>query len=373
MAKKDFYKVLGVEKNATVDEIKKAYRKLAMQYHPDRNPGNKEAEEKFKEATEAYEVLSDDQKRQRYDQFGHSGPEMGGFGGHANMNDIFDQFGDIFGDIFGGGGQRKRKKGTPSPKQGHDLAKEINITLEEAFNRTKKDVTYYHFVTCAVCSGKGMPTGSKIETCTTCDGYGQVHFRQGFFSSVQACSDCSGEGFIITNPCKTCRGQSRVQQYDTINVTIPKGIFDGADLRIAGKGDAGMFGGPAGDFFLRVHIMPHPHFTRVGDDLECTITLTYPQLVLGCQIEIENIDKTKEILKVPRGCAVGEQIILHGKGFHKLKGKGRGNLIITTACDIPTKLSSAAEETLRTYSEQIGTQTDPASGSIAGFFKKFLG
>ncbi len=373
MAKKDFYTVLGVEKNASTEDIKKAYRKLAMQYHPDRNPGNKEAEEKFKEATEAYEVLSDTQKRQRYDQYGEAGPEMGGFGGHGNMNDIFEQFGDIFGDIFGGQQQRKRKKAGPTPKQGHDLAKELNITLEEAFLGTKKDVTYYHFVSCTTCSGKGMPSSAQITPCATCHGYGQVQFQRGFFSSIQACSDCSGEGYTITTPCKTCRGQSRVQQYDTISVTIPKGIFDGADLRVSGKGDAGMFGGPAGDLFLRISIMPHPYFTRNEDDLECVVTVTYPQLVLGCQVEIEHIDKTKELIKIPRGCPVGERIIITGKGFPKLKSKGRGNLVITTACDIPTKLSTAAEDSLRTYSEQIGTKTDPSSGSIAGFFKKFLG
>ncbi len=375
--KRDYYEVLGVSKTASKDEIKSAYRKLAMKYHPDRNPDNKEAEEKFKEAAEAYEVLSDEQKRKQYDQFGHSGPQMGGgqgFNGFGNMEDIFENFGDIFGDLFGQQQQQRRSKKTgPSPKRGHDLGKELSITLEESYTGTKKEFTYYHFVSCETCKGRGMPAGATAKQCETCHGSGQVTYRQGFFAFNQACSTCSGEGFIITDPCKTCRGASRVQQYETFSVTIPKGIYDGAELRVSGKGDAGVFGGDAGDLFIRVSVLPDKKFKRVEDDLECTVNVTYPQLVFGSQIEIENIDKTREAIKIPAGSPVGHRIIIANKGFAKIRGKSRGDLIVTVTCDVPKKLSSKAETLLREFSEEIGTDVNGPSGTISGFFKKFLG
>jgi molecular chaperone DnaJ len=378
MAKKDFYDTLGVAKTATQEDIKAAYRKLALKYHPDRNPNNKEAEEKFKEATAAYEVLSDEQKRKQYDQFGHAGPEMGGFGGQSNMdmNDIFENFGDIFSEMFGGGAsQQRRRKKSPglTPKQGHDLSKELTISLEEAFSGTKKDITYYHFVSCETCKGRGMPAKVSPQVCSQCKGAGQLQYRQGFFAYSQPCDVCGGEGYIIPEPCPTCKGQSRIQKYETINISIPQGIFDKAQLRVAEKGDAGVYGGPAGDLFLHIHVKSHKHFRRLEDDIECTITLTYPQLVFGCQMEIENIDKTKETLKIPQGCPIGEKIVIAGKGFHKIRGKGRGNLIVITNCDIPKKLPAEAEKKLREYSEIIGTKIEAASGAISGFFKKFLG
>lgn len=373
MPSRDYYDILGVAKTATAEEIKAAYRKLALKYHPDRNPGNKEAEEKFKEAAHAYEILSDTQKRAQYDQYGQAAESMGGHGQHGSMDDIFEHFGDIFGDIFGGSQQRRRKKTGLTPKRGHDLAQDVSLSLEEAFAGIKKDITYYHFAPCETCNGKGMNKGATAQTCTHCKGTGDVTYRQGLFAYSQTCSVCSGEGVIISDPCSTCKGQSRVQRYDTISVTIPKGVFDGAELRVAERGDAGVYGGGSGDLFLRISIVPHAYFKRVEDNLEVVVTLTYPQLVLGAQIEIENIDKTKESIKIPRGCPVGERIVIAGKGFHKLRGKGRGNLIVITACDIPKKLSTDAEETLRTYSEQIGTKIDGAQGTISGFFKKFLG
>jgi molecular chaperone DnaJ len=378
MNKRDFYTVLGVSKTATQDEIKAAYRKLALTYHPDRNPGNKDAEEKFKEAAEAYEILSDPEKRQRYDQFGVSGAP-GGFGGFntqgMNMDDIFKNFDDIFHDILRGQGQpkRKNKKAAPTPKRGHDLAKDLSLTLEEAFLGATKEIQLYHFVICTTCGGKGSDNGLAVKACENCHGTGQVGSRHGIFMYSQACPVCHGEGYIIANPCPTCKGQSRLQQYDTFSVTIPKGIFDGAEIRAPGKGDAGVFGGTPGDLYLRIHLMPHPKFTRNEDDLECTITLTYPQLVLGCQVEVENIDGSKESLKIPKGSQIGERMVLTGKGFPRVRGKGRGNLIVTTACDIPKKLSSEAQKALEHYSELIGTQTDTPEGSIKSFFKKFLG
>lgn len=376
MSKRDFYDVLGVARSASADEIKAAYRKLALKYHPDRNPGNKEAEEKFKEAAEAYEILSDNKKRPAYDQFGHAGMNGGqGFGGQngMNMDDIFEHFGDIFGDMFGDQ-RRGRKKATgPEPRRGHDLHKDISISLKDAYTGTKQEIAYYHFEPCDTCNGKGTKAGTKPATCATCKGSGQIHFSQGFFMYAQACSTCGGQGFTIPSPCPSCNGQTRKQVYDKFSVTIPAGIFDGAELRIAGKGDAGIFGGQSGDLFLRVSVMPDKNFKRVEDDLICTVVLTYPQLVFGSQMEIENIDGTKETIKISKGCPVGERIMVAGKGFPKLRGTGRGNLVVITNCDIPKKLSEKAKEHLTEYSREIGTTTQGGSSGIAGFFKKFLG
>lgn len=374
MNKKDFYEVLGVSKTATQDEIKAAYRKLALKYHPDRNPDNKEAEEKFKEAAQAYEVLSNAEKRKQYDQFGHAGPEMGGYGQGMNMGDIFSNFEDIFGDLFGGGASSKRrsKKSGLSPKRGHDIAKEFSISLEESFLGITKNLKIYHYVNCATCQARGTEDPSSIAVCSQCQGAGQVSYRHGIFMYAQDCNVCHGEGYTISKPCPTCKGQSRVQQYEDIKVVLPAGIYDGATIRYAGKGDAGMYGGPAGDLLVQIHVMPSKEFTRVDDDIECYVALTYPQLVFGSQIEIENIDKSKESVKIPKGCPVGERIIIPNKGFARIKGKGKGNLILITKCDIPKKLSKDAEETLRLYSEQIGTKVS-SEGGVSGFFKKFLG
>jgi molecular chaperone DnaJ len=377
MNKKDYYKILGVEKTASADEIKDAYRKLALKYHPDRNPDNPEAESKFKEAAHAYEVLSDAEKRRTYDQFGEEGVSgMGGHGAHGgmNMDDIFESFGDIFGNVFGQQQQRRARRTGPQAQSGHDLAKELSITLKESFLGTKKEISYYHFFSCETCHGKGMKAGTSAQQCTTCKGAGQIQHRQGFFMYTQACHTCGGQGYIIPSPCSECHGQSRVQKYDKFNVTIPQGINDGAELRISGKGDAGVYGGDAGDLFIRIQVLPDKKFSRSGDDLVCHLMLTYPQLVLGSQIEMESIDGTIETIKVPRGCAVNEKIIVPGKGFHKLRSAVRGNLVVIAECHIPKKLSKEAKQALTEYSDIIGTDTSAESGGfISGLFKKFLG
>lgn len=377
MNKRDYYEVLGVPKGAATGSIKTAYRKLALNYHPDRNPNNKEAEEKFKEAAEAYEILSDQGKRQQYDQFGHAGMNGAGMGGNnphgMNMDDIFSNFGDIFGDIFGGGRTQGRQSYGPQPKRGHDLYKEIQITLKESFLGAKQEVSYYHFVNCATCKGKGMKAGTSVQTCSACNGSGQKQFKQGFFMYSQTCGTCTGQGYAIPSPCSSCSGQSRTQAYDKFSVNIPAGIFNGIELRIGGKGDAGVFGGPAGDLFLKIHVMPDKKFKRIDDDLSCNVMLTYPQLVLGCHVEIESIDGIKETIKIPKGCPVGERIIMPGKGFPKLRSKTRGNLVIITKCHIPKKIPTEAKKSLSSYSKIIGTDTNAHEGSIAGFFKKFLG
>lgn len=378
--KRDYYEVLGVGRTASNDEIKAAYRKLALKFHPDRNPGNKDAEEKFKEAAEAYEILSDAEKRQKYDQFGHAANNAGfGGGPDMSMDDIFSHFGDIFGDIFGqeSGSRRQQRRGNkrdkPEPRTGHDLENAVSITLRDAFTGTKKEVTYYRFVECTSCHGKGVGKGGAIDMCETCGGNGQLLSQHGLFSFARPCSSCNGQGFNISHPCTTCRGQTRVQQYETITVNIPKGIFDDAVLRVAGKGDAGIFGGQSGDLFLKIEIKKDSKFRRDGDNLECTVNLTYPQLVFGAQIEIESIDGSRESVKIPSGCPVGHRINIDGKGFTKMRGRGRGDLVIIANCDIPKKLSAAAEKSLREYAEHIGDAPTSNAGTIAGFFKKFLG
>ena len=375
MNKRDYYKILGVPKTASIDQVKAAYRKLALKYHPDRNPDNKAAEEKFKEAAEAYEVLSDQQKRSQYDQFGHA--NFGGSGGMGtggmSMDDIFESFGDIFGSMFGGQSAQGRTSRTGfSPKPGHDLAQDVAITLKESFKGIKKEVGYYRFITCTDCTGKGTKTGVAPKACGGCKGSGQIQFRQGFFMYAQTCNNCSGEGFTITDPCTTCKGKSRIQKYDKFTVAIPSGIYDEAELRITGKGDAGVYGGRSGDLFIRIQVLKENKFSRQGDDLVSTLTLTYPQLVLGCQVEIESIDGTKQTIKVPKGCQVGEKVIVPGKGFENIRHKKlRGNLVIITKCHIPKKVSVDAKKMLTDYSDTIGTNTQP--NGIGAFFKKFLG
>lgn len=382
MNKRDYYEVLGVAKGASKDEIKTAYRKLAMKYHPDRNPDNKEAEEKFKEAAAAYEVLSDEQKKAQYDQFGHSGMDgMSGMGGqNMNMDDIFSNFGDIFESMFGAGGntggfhQQRRGGGGPHPQRGHDRHTSITITLKEAYTGLKREISYSHLAGCETCKGKGMEKGTSAKSCNKCQGTGQVQYRQGFFMYAQGCTQCSGQGFTIPSPCKTCNGRSRKQKHDKFTINIPAGIFDSAELRVTGKGDAGVYGGSTGDLFLEVQVLEDKNFKRVGDNLECTVMLTYPQLVFGSQLEIENIDGTKENLKIPKGCPVGERIVIAGKGFTSLKSKTRGNLVVITQCHVPKKLDTDTKEILKNYSEKIGTDTSKnGEGTISGFFKKFLG
>ena len=299
--KRDYYEILGVSKSASTNEIKKSYRKLALKYHPDRNPDNKKAEDKFKEAAEAYEVLSNQEKRQRYDQFGHAGMHSGTDYHHStNINDIFENFGDIFSELFGGGSRKTRSRRTnyngPSPKRGHDLSQQFEMSLQEAYTGTKKDIRVYHYVACDSCKGSGCRSGAKPTACSTCQGHGEVHYRQGFFAISQPCTTCSGEGFIISSPCATCRGQSRIQKYDTFSVTIPAGIYDRAELRLSGKGDAGTFGGSGGDLYLHIYLLQDKNFYRQDDDLITHLNLTYSQLVLGCQVEIEGIDGSKKTL-----------------------------------------------------------------------------
>lgn len=377
MEKQNYYKILGVSKSATEAEIKAAYRKLALQHHPDRNPDNKEAEAKFKEAAQAYEVLSDGQKRSAYDQFGQAGVDgMGhGGGGHHNMNmdDIYNNFGDIFGDIFGQGKQQRSRKKGPIAQKGQDLAKEITITLQESFLGVKKEVKYYRFFSCEECNGRGAQKNTSTHPCDPCGGSGQMNFRQGFFVYAQPCGPCSGNGYIIQSPCQECKGKSRVQKYDKFSVSIPKGVYSGADLRVPGKGDAGVYGGPSGDLFINITVTPDAKFQRIEDNLVCSVLLTYPQLVFGAQVEIESIDGSKHTIKIKKGCQIGEEIVIPGCGFQKVRSSSAGSLIVVTKCHIPKSISAEAKQSLTDYSNNIGTGAQQSEGTIAGFFKKFLG
>lgn len=385
MSKRDFYEILGVSKQASEQEIKTAYRKLAMKYHPDRNPNDKAAEDKFKAAAQAYEVLSNPEKRKQYDQYGHDGYQQANQGGYSggpqmDMDDIFANFGDIFGSMFGGGagntGTGRRTKATgPQAQRGHDRHIEISISLKDSYTGIKQELSYGHLAACETCQGKGAKPGTTTNTCTKCKGMGQVQFQQGFFMYAQTCSTCNGQGYTIPSPCSACNGRSRSQKQQKLTITIPQGITPEAELRVPNKGDAGLYGGPTGDLYIRVSIKPDPNFKRVGDRLECRVLLTYPQLVFGCQIEITNIDQEKLSVKIPKGCQPGEQILIPGKGFKNLTSKVNGNLVVITQCQVPKKLSEQAKESLKVYSAEIGTDTTKTgdSGFISGLFKKFLG
>jgi molecular chaperone DnaJ len=377
MAKKDYYEILGVSRDASPENIKAAYRKLALKYHPDRNPGNKEAEENFKEAAQAYGVLSNKEKRARYDQFGHAGAEadFGHGAGSVNMEDIFRNFGDIFegfGDIFGFGSQQ-RSNGGPMPRDGHDRSYDLTITLKEAYEGVKKEVRYYRLDKCNTCNGSGAQPGTSTEPCKKCQGRGQIQRQQGFFVFSQTCPECGGQGYTVPSPCTACKGNARVQILEKISVKIPSGIYDGAELRLIQRGDAGIYGGPYGSLYINISVQPDKRFRREGDDLVSNLVVTYPQLVFGSQLEIENIDGTKEIVKIPKGCAVGHKIIIPNKGFTQVRGRGRGNLVIITQCHIPQKLTPEAKDALKAYSSHIGTNVNDEDNAIIGFFKKFLG
>ncbi|MBU1007721.1 molecular chaperone DnaJ [Candidatus Dependentiae bacterium] len=374
MGKKDYYEILGVSKTATDAEIKKSYRKLALKYHPDRNPNNKQAEENFKEAAEAYEVLSDAGKRKKYDQFGHSGMQGGtDYHNFSDIGDIFENFGDIFGNIFGGGPRQQAKKSGLTPQRGHDLAQPLTITLKESFLGCKKEIRLYHYISCSNCRGSGCKTGTKPTTCGACRGSGQTIRQQGFFAFSQPCQSCYGQGFTIPDPCTSCRGQSRTQKHNKLVVNVPAGIYDKAELRVSGKGDAGIFGGSPGDLYLTISIQQSKSFYRKNDDLITHLNATYPQLVLGSQIEIESIDGSREVIKIPRACPVGREIIVAGKGFKNLHGRGIGNLVVIPECDIPKKLNPETKAALLDYAEKLGEQTSAIGSGIRGFFKRFLG
>ncbi len=379
MAKQDYYELLGVEKTATDVEIKKAYRALAMKYHPDRNPGDKDAELKFKEVTEAYEILKDGQKRAAYDRYGHAafsqGAGAGGFGGGfggfnfgfggGNAGGFGSIFEDIFSEFMGGAAGRGRAQQSAG-RRGADIRYDLEITLEEAFAGLKKEIEIQTAVQCDECGGTGAEKGSKAETCDMCHGTGRVRRQAGFFIEERPCPTCHGTGRVIKNPCKKCKGTGKVSQKKTLEINIPAGIDSDNRMRLSGQGEAGANGGPNGDLYIFVHVKPHPIFKRDGADLHCDIPVSMTTAALGGTIEIPCIDGTKEKVTVSAGTQTGEEVRLRKKGMSVLQSKSVGDLFVRFKVETPTKLTAKQKELLK----QFDAESADNSPESAGFFEK---
>lgn len=349
MSKRDYYEILSVAKSADAKEIKRAYRKLAMKYHPDRNPDDKEAEAKFKEATEAYEILSDEQKRGAYDQFGHAGVDgsagQGGFsgGGQGNFSDVF---GDVFGDIFGGGGGRGGRRG--GPQRGSDLKYNLELTLEQAVKGAEVKIRVPTLTECDACDGTGSKDGSQPVTCPTCHGQGQVRMQQGFFSVQQACPTCNGQGTIIKDPCNSCHGQGVKEETKTLNVKVPAGVDNGDRIRLTGEGEAGAHGGPRGDLYVETHIKSHDIFERDGRNLYCDVPISITDAALGGEIEVPTLDGRVN-LKIPSETQSGKLFRLRGKGVVPVRGGAQGDLLCRVMVETPVKLTEHQKKLLKEF------------------------
>ena len=359
--KADYYEVLGVEKGASEQELKSAYRKLAMQHHPDRNPDNPEAEEKFKLASEAYQMLSDPEKRAAYDRYGHAGLNgAGGFdpSGFAGQ-DISDIFGDIFGEMFNMGGSR----GGSRAQKGRDLRFDLSLTFEESVFGKQAEIKIRRMEPCATCHGSGAAAGRGPTACAQCGGRGQVRYQQGFFSVARTCGACGGTGSIIAEPCRDCRGDGRQSKEHSIHVTVPAGIEDGMRIRYQGEGDAGRFGGPSGDLYVVISVQAHPFFEREGNDLHYVLPISFPQAALGTELTIPTLEgETK--LKIPEGTQSGRQFRMRSKGVPALNNHGRGDLVVQVVVQVPTRLSKIQKELMRQLSETITVENTPSSRTI---------
>jgi molecular chaperone DnaJ len=373
-AKRDYYEVLSVSRTASDQEIKSAYRKLAMQYHPDRNPGNAEAEEKFKECTEAYSVLIDSEKRQRYDQFGHAGVNGGsGFSGFdpSNFQDFSDIFGDLFSDFFGvniGG----RAGGRTRAQHGSDVRADLTLTFVEAAAGKKASVKVRSYQACDACKGSGAANDKGPTTCSTCGGRGQVRYQQGFFSIARTCPSCQGMGRVISDPCLKCKGDTRVMKERTIEVTVPPGVEDGSRIRYQGQGDAGMNGAPAGDLYIVLHVKPHPFFEREGKDLYCSVPISFPQATLGAELTIPTLDGEHK-LKVPEGTQSGATFRIRGKGLPALQGTGKGDLFVRVRVQTPTKLNKRQRELMEELGSSFQFDNKPEPRSLFEKVKDIFG
>ncbi|HSM85356.1 MAG TPA: molecular chaperone DnaJ [Candidatus Limnocylindrales bacterium] len=371
-AKRDYYEVLAVTRTATDQEIKSAYRKLAMQYHPDRNPGNADAEEKFKECTEAYSVLIDAEKRQRYDQFGHAGVNGGGgFSGFdpSNFQDFGDIFGDIFSDFFGvniGGGRRGRAQ------RGGDARADLTLTFEEAAFGKKTAVKVRRYDTCEECHGSGAAAGKGPSTCPSCGGRGQVRYQQGFFSIARTCPTCQGAGRVISDPCKKCKGESRVMREHTVEVSVPAGVEDGTRIRYQEQGDAGPNGAPAGDLYVVLHVKPHAFFERDGKDLYCSVPISFPQAALGAEIVIPTLEGEHK-LKVPEGTQTGTTFRIKGKGVPAVQSSGKGDLFVKVRVTTPSKLTKRQRELLEELGGMFNVENKPEPRSLFEKVKEIFG
>lgn len=371
MSKRDYYEVLGVERSVSVEEIKKSYRKLAVKYHPDKNPGDKAAEEKFKELGEAYEILSDPDKRALYDQHGHAAFDRrtGGFGrGTGGFHDPFDIFREVFGgggtifdDLFGGG-----RSDPTQPQRGGDLRYDMEIAFEEAAHGTEKEITVSKPERCDVCDGTGAESGSRVKTCPTCGGRGQVISSRGIFSIAQTCPSCQGAGRVIEKPCKACHGAGRRDRQSKIKLKIPGGVDTGSRLRSLGNGEAGLRGGPAGDLYVVLHVKAHDIFQRDGDDLICEVPVSFVQAALGAEIEVPTLSGKAEI-KIPPGTQPGTTFRLKGKGVKNVQGYGNGDLHVRVMVEVPTHLTSAQKAKLQEFAQLCNGKESPLSQS---FFEK---
>jgi molecular chaperone DnaJ len=379
MAKRDYYEALGVQKNASEAELKKAFRRMAQKHHPDRNPDDKESEEKFKEAKEAYEVLTDARKRAAYDQFGHAGVDssMGGGAGAAGGASFADIFGDVFGDIFGGGGgggAGRAGGGGQRVYRGADLRYNLDLSLEDAVAGTTVKIRVPTLVQCGTCNGTGAKAGSKPETCTTCGGHGQVRMQQGFFSVQQTCPRCHGAGTMIKDPCGTCQGHGRVRDNKTLSVKVPAGVDNGDRIRLAGEGEAGENGGPAGDLYVQVRVNDHPIFKRDDSNLYCDVPISIVTAALGGELEVPTLDG-KVVLKIPPESQTGKLFRLRGKGVKPVRGGPVGDLMCRVMVETPINLSSRQKELLQEFQktmDQGGSTHNPQASSWLDGVKKFF-
>lgn len=374
MSKRDYYEILGVAREANAEEIKKAYRKLAIKFHPDKNPDNKEAEAKFKEAAEAYEILSDQKKRAAYDQFGHAGvngagaggPGYGDFGGFGNINDIF---GDIFGDVFSGGGGRTRR-GTSRATRGSDLQYNLEIDFKDAAFGCKKTIRLNKLSPCQTCQGTGAKPGTRPETCGSCRGVGEIRFQQGFFTLSKTCPECSGSGTLLKEKCGTCRGKGSESKESKLEVTIPPGIEDGQRLKLSGEGEPGAQGGPAGNLYVSIHVRPHEAFERDGTDVYVKLPISLTQAALGGEVEVPTL-YGPVAMKIPAGTQNGRKLRLKSKGIPELHGGHVGDQFVVVQVEIPTSLSKRQRELLEEF-EALSKDSYPENKSFINRMKDWF-
>ena len=358
MAKADYYAQLGVDRSANAAELKSAYRKLAKKYHPDVNPGNAEAEQKFKDVSEAYDVLKDDQSRAAYDQFGHAAFEQGGpggmGGGPGGMGGGFSGFGDIgdiFEEFFGGTGGRAQGRGQRRKRRGDDLRTEVDITMQDAYDGTEQQINLTRAATCGTCNGSGAKPGSQPTTCTTCHGHGKVRAQQGFFTVERTCPSCQGAGEMISNPCGSCRGQGRVEKSENLSVNIPAGVDTGTRIRLSGKGEAGLRGAPAGDLYIFVEVAGHPIFERDGSNLYIDVPVPMVTATLGGAIEVPTLGGKMTRLQIEKGTQSGRKFRMRGKGMPALRGGAHGDQIVEIIVETPTRLSKKQINLLKEFDE----------------------
>ena len=362
VTKVDYYEVLQVSKTATDTELKTSYRRLAMQFHPDRNPGNPEAEAKFKECSEAYSVLSDGEKRAAYDRFGHAAFSGGAGGGNPFQGDVGDIFGDIFGEMFNMGGNRRASR----VQRGRDLRYDVSLQFEQAVFGVEKEITIRRAEVCVDCAGSGSAKGKQAATCPQCKGSGQLRFQQGFFSVARTCTQCNGTGTLVTDPCVTCAGQTTVEREHKLLVKVPAGVEQDTRIRYSGEGEAGRYGGPAGDLYVVLSVKKHKFFERDGDDLHCVMPISFPQAALGIELEIEGLEGVESI-KVPEGVQSGREFRLRGKGVPHLNERGKGDLVVEIRVATPTKLTMQQRDLMKQLGETMVVENAPHS---RGLFEK---